>query len=352
MSGTATRSSSRRKTASRRRSHEEAPDPDRGGRPRRGGPGAPRVRPGRRHARRPGAPAGRGAARDAPRPGRHRPEDDPAARGDRGGAAEGEGRDRGDAPGPRRPRGRGSAPGCARPRQGVVLPRRRAEGRGAHAGRPGLHGLRDRLQPREVERGREVAQGDQGAHPEAPVEGFPVPRGQQDEGEPRRHRGVLGGAIRPPVGARSKAVPRSQVRVLRYDATRACAADAGGSADPPRTPRPRGISMKAAVAVLALAAALLAAAPAADAVNFLIPGQKAFGTIGVADEEDVVYFRADAGWTVTFTLKARKGETLLPQFTRLEDPDGDDALPSAVVTTTKKGNLTRLRITVAEGGTW
>ena len=110
--------------------------------------------------------------------------------------------------------------------------------------------------------------------------------------------------------------------------------------------------MKAAVAVLALAAALLAAAPAADAVNFLIPGQKAFGTIGVPDEEDVVYFRADAGWTVTFTLKARKGETLLPQFTRLEDPDGDDALPSAVVTTTKKGNLTRLRITVAEGGTW
>ena len=110
--------------------------------------------------------------------------------------------------------------------------------------------------------------------------------------------------------------------------------------------------MKAAATVLALAAALLAAAPSADAVNFLIPGQKAFGIIGVADEEDVVYFRADAGRTVSFTLKARKGETLLPQFTRLEDPDGDDALASAIVRTTKRGNLTRLKITVAEGGAW
>jgi hypothetical protein len=105
--------------------------------------------------------------------------------------------------------------------------------------------------------------------------------------------------------------------------------------------------------VASFAAATLAlAAASADAVNILVPGQKAFGVIGVADEVDSIYFRADAGWVVSFTLKARKGETLLPVFDHLEDPDGDDALPLATVKVNAKGTLAKLKFTAGETGTW
>jgi hypothetical protein len=111
-----------------------------------------------------------------------------------------------------------------------------------------------------------------------------------------------------------------------------------------RLPRPAAL---AAVVLLALAGA------ASGFVHVLIPGQKAFGLIQVPGEEDRIYFRADAGWIVSFTVKARKGQALLPAITRLIDPSQADVLGTAATPrANKKGTLVKLRLVVPQAGTW
>jgi hypothetical protein len=106
--------------------------------------------------------------------------------------------------------------------------------------------------------------------------------------------------------------------------------------------------------VVVFAAALALAAGSAFAlVHVLIPGQKAFGSIGVADEEDFVQFQATEGTTVSFTLKARKGETLLPVFTKLLDPAQADVLGTTVLPKANKpGTKVKVRFIVPQTGTW
>ena len=83
-------------------------------------------------------------------------------------------------------------------------------------------------------------------------------------------------------------------------------------------------------------AALAAAAPAAHRI---LPGQKAFGTISAADQEDEVVFHGDAGAKVTFTVKQRKGGTLLPVFTKVVDPSMADVLGTTVLAKTNNFDL-------------
>src|SRR5688572_25679890 len=99
---------------------------------------------------------------------------------------------------------------------------------------------------------------------------------------------------------------------------------------------------------------LLALAAAASAwEHYLVPGQKAFGTITVADEVDEVVFRGEAGAKVAFTLKQRKGGTLLPVFTKVVDPSMADVLGTTVIAKTNaKGTATVLKFVVPSTGTW
>jgi hypothetical protein len=103
----------------------------------------------------------------------------------------------------------------------------------------------------------------------------------------------------------------------------------------------------------AACAAVLSLAAAASAwVHVLIPGQKAFGLVSQAGEVDEVWVQAGTGWTLTFVLGARKGEALLPVFTKLTDPDGADRLGEALVKANPKGTRVKLKFAAAKSGWW
>ncbi|MHC4923280.1 MAG: IPT/TIG domain-containing protein, partial [Planctomycetota bacterium] len=85
----------------------------------------------------------------------------------------------------------------------------------------------------------------------------------------------------------------------------------------------------------------------------LLLGQKAAGQIEEAEEVDEIHFGVRSGDVISFKVKARKGETLLPVITALLDPGGDNRSGEAVIKPSKKGNLVNLKnFAVDETGTW
>jgi hypothetical protein len=111
-------------------------------------------------------------------------------------------------------------------------------------------------------------------------------------------------------------------------------------------------SFRGAVALLAALAGF--ALPAfATGERALLPGQKVAGSIDAGGDEDAYRFHAEAGWKVSLTVKARKGQLLKPAFTRLDAPTLGDLLSTAVVKKSRKGDSVRIvNFLVPETGTW
>ncbi len=110
----------------------------------------------------------------------------------------------------------------------------------------------------------------------------------------------------------------------------------------------------AAALVTAVHAAVLAGALAGGGLDHrLMPGQTATGSIGETGEEDLLLLQTFPGQKITVQIKARSGESLLPELTSLLNPAEQDVLGSAIVKTSKKGDVVTLKSLVSpSGGTW